>query len=308
MNDFAKPTSSRAGLLAALAASVALLIAALGAPTASADLGTEFGLSNVDFTLSNEDGTAATQAGSHAYESTAGFEVNREGEFYPLALYGDTKTVVFDLPAGFVGDSAPTPFCKTTEFSRPGTAAGQCAKETQIGMSDTLLLLEGFVPPFPFEDPLYMLTPPPGKVARFGFRVFDAFPIIVDVAISDEAPYHLVASSESIPTFVQLAGNTVKLWGNPYNAAHDAQRGGSVSLPEKPFLTLPTACMGPQTVGWEGESWQNQGVFESGSFLTHDEAENPQGFTGCGKVPFDPRVSARPSSKAAAGGSGLDFD
>jgi hypothetical protein len=74
MNVLARPFQRmRIGILAALIASVALLVA-IAAPAAQA----EFGFKHFDVEYTNEDGTPATQAGSHPYAVTASFELNWE--------------------------------------------------------------------------------------------------------------------------------------------------------------------------------------------------------------------------------------
>jgi hypothetical protein len=302
----AKQFNLRRGLLATLAASAALLLAA--AP-ASADLGTEFGLGEVDVAFSNSDGSAATQAGSHPYEQSVDFGVNYAGNEFEADLYGEIRDVAFGLPEGFVGDSSPVPFCPNEVFGLPALYGGECPKDSQVGEAEVIFSFEGFLFSEGLSD-VYMLEPPPGKVARFGYRFLTAIPIIIDVGINEEPPYNLVASSSAIPQLVPIAGNRLDLWGNPPDPSHDAARGGPSEAPESAFLTAPAACTGPLTMTWETDSWQNPGTWASGSVLTHDSAEppNPQGFTGCGKVPFDPRVTAQPTSKAASSGSGLDFD
>ena len=315
MNVPAKPFR-RARLLAALTATAALAAAAFAAAPAAATIGTEFGLGNVDVSFENKDGSAATQAGSHPYQVTTSFDVNRESEEFEgfefeTHLYEEIKDVLFELPSGFVGDSKPVPYCPNSIFGRQASVVGECPNNTQVGTSAISFAVEGFLITEADQN-VYMLPPPPGKVARVGYKFLGGVPIIIDFGLSDKPPYSLVAGSPDVPQTFSVAGSTLTIWGNPASPDHDAERGlvgGSVETQESAFLTLPRACEGPLEGRWETDSWQNPGVFASGDFTTHDFSEppEPQGFTGCGKVPFHPELSAQPTSRAAQSPTGLDL-
>jgi hypothetical protein len=79
-------------------------------------------------------------------------------------------------------------------------------------------------------------------------------------------------------------------------------------VPEVPFLTLPRACQGPLLSSWKADSWQHPGAYVFGSALTHDAVGNPRGMSGCGKLGFGPRVSARPSTDRASAPAGMSVD
>ena len=307
MNALVKP-QNRAGLFAVLAATATLLAAALGAAPASADLGTEFGLSDVDVTFANQDGTPATQAGSHPFQHTVDFNVNYAGSEFSADLYGEIKDVLFDLPPGLVGDATPVPYCPLAIFSRTEAEVGNCPKQSQVGTANIRFSFEGFIFDLFGAQRVSMLPPAPGKVARIGYKYGGGFPIVIDIGVSQDPPYNLVGSSAGIPQAIPIAGSTLRLWGNPASPAHDSARGGSVETQESAFLTLPRACQGPLPGAWETDSWQNPGIFASGGFITHDFSEppEPQGFTGCGRLPFKPELSAQPTTKAAQSPTGLD--
>jgi hypothetical protein len=89
------------------------------------------------------------------------------------------------------------------------------------------------------------------------------------------------------------------------------------TLPRKAFLTLPTACT-PPGVGLETrmhlESWDPSSAPADASFVSHlpdgypaDPSTwgEPQGPTGCDRLPFDPSFSARPDSSTPDSPSGL---
>ena len=123
-----------------------------------------------------------------------------------------------------------------------------------------------------------------------------------------------------------MTATPVTIWGVPADPSHDDQRcqeGNSNSeeevlctgepgtytgpnpstAPLKPFLTMPTACPGtPLRTSTEVDSWQEPGNFVSGGESTQAAVE------GCGKLPFEPGLEARPTSTLADSPSGLDVD
>ncbi len=164
---------------------------------------------------------------------------------------------------------------------------------------------------------------------------------MIDVGLSQEPPYDLVATASSVPQAISFYGSRLTLWGDPSDPSHDPYRGSCLQIavssgapqftsagecpiaaPEEPFLTLPRSCTGPATSSYAADSWQNPGAllpdgepdltdpnWVTGSALTHDNAEppNPQGFTGCNRLGFDPTITAKPTTKAADSPTGLDF-
>jgi hypothetical protein len=159
-------------------------------------------------------------------------------------------------------------------------------------------------------------------------------PVTVDIGLSPEPPYDLVVHTHNIAQVLEFFGAEVTIWGVPADPRHDEERGvcGSpkggegqscpTTAAEVPLLVLPRACNGPLTTRWEADSWLSPGShlangapdlsdpsWATGEALTHDDAEppTPQGFIGCGKLPFAPQITAQPTSKAASSPSGLDF-
>jgi hypothetical protein len=311
------------GLKGTLAVSAALLCGVLGAAPAMA----EFGLNNFDVTFTSKDGTPATQAGSHPYQVTTSFGVNYSGSPFEPIVDEEIKDLIIDFPAGFSGDPGALPKCSATEFLKSTgdfTAQPACQNDTAVGLVGVQLQLAGFY----FSEPVYNLETPPGVASRIGFTVLSV-PVIVDVGVSQDPPYNVESVLSNTPQALKVLGTILELWGTPTDPAHDSLRGHCLAFNtgfgapvftsngncpteagNKPFLTLPGSCTGPAATSYEAESWPNPGKWVSGSALTHDNAEppNPQGFTGCGKVPFTPAVSAKPSTASAETGTGLDFN
>lgn len=286
-----------------------------------------FGFEEFDVTFTNPDGTAATQAGSHPYEMKTTLSVNTTVDGDLEIPDGETKGLEIHLPEGFVGDPLATPRCTAADFidvdqelSLPacpdGSAIGIAAIKAEftpfkVGESDF------------FYFPVYNLAPPPGVAAKFGFIVLGV-PVSVETGVNGSPPYNLVASVPDISQALVFYGSELTLWGNPADPVHDPYRGScitvkpgelvsngkcSANVPNRPFLTLPRSCSGPLTTTLRADSWEDPGIFIEEQAQTHDNATppNPLGITGCGKLGFDPAISAAPTTRSAESPTGLDF-
>jgi hypothetical protein len=303
------------------AAGFATLLVLLISMTAAAPAWADFGLEKFDVTFTNQDGTPAEQAGSHPFAMTTSFTLNNSGS----DVDSEIRNLVVEQIPGLVGDATAMPRCATAEFVNPPNAESECPNSTAVGVVGIALNS-----PFSFYSvPVYNLEPPPGVPVRIGF-VLLGVPTTVDVGVKKAPDYNVEASIVHISQVLEVFGSQLTLWGNPAAPVHDPLRGhclaleagflepAFVSLGEcpaslndpKPFLTLPGSCTGPAATTYSIDSWQNPGVFVSGSSLTHDDAEppNPLGFSGCEALPFTPQVSARPSTTSAESPTGLDFD
>jgi hypothetical protein len=324
------------GSIAALLASLALLIAALATPAAQA----AYGLHDFDVAFENEDGSPAIQAGSHPFAVTTKLEVNDLGEFGFLDFDtdGQPKDVIIEQIAGLIGDATAMPQCSSVDFQSGGEVLTQsvalCPDDTVVGVQAANLLGPDIIW---FQGPVYNLVPPPGVPVRLGFHVLNV-PLTLDVGIKSGGEYNVTASLHNAPQIVELFASALQLWGVPADPAHnnlraacgvsyfeekefenfipgtdDGTLGGkpcSVSIPENPFLTLPGACRGPLTTNYATDSWQEPGKFVTGSLITHDNATppNPQGFTGCGKLGFAPETESLAGTEQAETGTGFDFN
>jgi hypothetical protein len=278
-----------------------------------------FGFEHVDVTITDADGSPAMQAGSHpfAVKTTINFNVDPEtGE-----PQDSPKDVITDLSPGLVGDPQAVPRCSNADFltlQTVGEIEGipSCPNPTAIGHIG-ILYPHSKVP----GDiaPVYNLNPPPGVVARIGFRVIRTF-VTADLGVRPGGDNNIYASLSNLQNFEPTTGGELTVWGNPADPAHDAQRGTCLfppagdkcpaSIAVKPFLTLPGSCSGPLVTLFETDSWQTPGVFAKGKAETHDDSEppNPLGMFGCDKLGFSPRIESKPTSESAETGSGLDFN
>ncbi len=296
--------SRRPGLLLALA-TAALLVTASPAMAA-------FGIKGLDVTFENKDGSTANLAGSHPYamKTTITFNTRPDKELEKVLEIpnfespdGDLKALTGLQALGLAARPTAVATCDTATFFSSGAP---CPQASQVGISDTL---DG-IPPTPDPEPLYSLTPPPGTLLRLGFKATGAVPVIIDVGLSEEAPYHAFVRLVDTPNVVPVYGSTVTVWGVPASTDHNGERFGTGSVSSnnaEPFLTLPRACTGPLATTFKLASWE--GAFDERTVFTHDDSEPPAplGMSGCEGLPFAPTISAVPTSKAANSPTGLDF-
>jgi hypothetical protein len=275
-----------------------------------------FGFHNFDVGFSGLGGEAQLQAGSHPFAYETSFTVN-------LAETGLTSGAVKELRIaqvpGLAGIPDAVPRCSNLDFinhvgiTMPELA--NCANGTVVGLTTAMVGQGGAAESR--TAPVYNLEAPPGVAAKLGFYILGV-PVTVVVTVSEEPPYEIIATVRNISQTLEFYGSSFTIWGVPGSPAHDSLRGSCVDFEgdsvgecpagvgEVPFLIAPRACRGPLETHWEVDSWQSPSVFASGSALTHEGTE-PKGFTGCGKLSFDPTITTQPTTKAASSPTGLDF-
>lgn len=267
----------------------------------------------------NSEGKPDDQAAGHPFEAATEFH-------FPLAPFGpspsddapaeDLKTTVVSLPRGFVGNPTAVPKCelgRSLQFS----LSTACPANTQVGIAT--VHTAGLPPGLPITAlapaPIYNMEPPPGVAARFGFRVL--FPDVVIDAVIRPGDYTVQARAENISQALALRGTKITLWGVPASPAHDSERLGTgcddikigtpcaAGVPEKAFLTNPSDCAaGPLPTTIEVDTWQDQGSFTTASF-DHDPNGAPMAVAACERVPFEPELTALPTSHRADSPTGL---
>lgn len=279
-------------------------------PTTISSSPPSFAVQEFDGSVWNSDGSTDTQAGSHPFEATTRFALstalNSQGQAIAAA---SAKDLIVALPPGLVGAETATPHC--TQAQLEGTPT-QCPIDSQVGVVTI------YQPQTPYHEPVYNMVPPRGTPAEFGFRVLDVS-VFIHISVRTGKDYGLTATVPNVPQALPLIGSSLTFWGVPGSPLHNSQRcsdfglvfSGSCSKPHpfhgqlKPFLTLPTACLGPQTTRIKADSWQHPGVFSKSSFVSHDNHGHPIGASGCNRLQFKPSLSIRPDTTVADSPSGL---
>lgn len=311
---------------------LSLLVGLVGSGIGPSVASASFGLNNFDFAFTEADGSPAVTAGSHPYAMTTRFDVNtRIDPLFGEVPDGEIKNFSFVGPMGLAGSPMATPRCSEEDFhghsegNNETETFSECPDSTAVGTAS--LVLNNGSSSTNFGVPISNLVPLPGEVARLGFIAI-AVPVTIDIHVSEDPPYRLIATTENVSQARQLVSSEITLWGNPSDPAHDPVRGNCVAVgesgtpvpgtnirsrgscpfdaPKRAFLTLPTACLGPLSVNYRAESWE--GTVDQGGLLTHDNSVPPQalGLEGCDRVPFSPTASIRPTGAAASSPTGLE--
>ncbi len=272
-----------------------------------------FGLHDLDVAFNNSEGAAAMQAGSHPFAATVKVAANTHidpdsGNTLPDE---DAKDIIAALPGGLVGNPYAVPRCTTAEF-----LAGEnprCSDASAVGLAE----VEFGAPGITERVPVYSLFAAPGRAAKLGFVVEAKVPVFINLTLSSTPPYNIVSTSANISQTLAFFSAKVTVWGVPADPVHDEERGScagikdgcETSLPKVPLLTLPTACEGPLRSDFEADSWQTPGAWFKESVFTHDDLTppNPLAVSDCANLGFQPQMTAKPTTKAAASPTGLDF-
>lgn len=291
-----------------------------------------FGIDMFDGEVTADDaGTPFTQAGGHPYAASTTVDFNQLtspnpllGAMWPVAA---PKTIIVDLPPGFVVNPAATPTCGETEIAGDGQYRPLCPPASQVGT--VVLRVNGFGTTTNVHGPrpLYNLDPPPDAPARFGFN-FEGTVVTLTGELRSGSDYGLTARFDNVPEGLAFAGSTLTLWGTPADDVHTPERAcpGSTApqyalagatcasgAARVAFVRNPTSCTAPG-VGLPTrittDSWREPGRFVSETFVSHlppgypRERSNwgaPQGPTDCDRVPFNPTLRGQPTGVPRAG-------
>ncbi len=275
-----------------------------------------FGLESFESAILDAGAAAESRAGSHPYRLRvfAQFNVIEKGP--PVE---NPKTVVADLPAGFVVNPEATPV-RCTEAQLDVQEGQGCPDASAIGMVHVTSNIGIGVAQPALTQPLYNMVPPAGRPAEFGFNTAGiGVPIHLLPKIRSDGDYGLSSETLDIPGFGNMSGVTVDLWGDPSDPAHDFRRGNCGKIqtlgkacPVTPthtaLLTMPSACSGPLKTTLSADSWQHRGNFISASSETQTEAGDPVGVNGCEKLGFDPAIETQLSTDQGETGTAFDLN
>jgi hypothetical protein len=263
----------------------------------------------------NEVGEDDTRAGGHPYEATTSFTLPGAGNA------GDSvKSVVTELPAGFVANVAVAARCKIEQLRPPSDptnptcpAASQVGEFTLSGGGSTV--------------PLYNMVPERGYPAELGVNISSKAVVLYPRLRPRTGAYGVTVFSPGIAIQANITGAVVSLYGIPSQRPQlngDPPVGGT----PMPFLTNPADCLQatPSSKLW-ADSWVFPGrLIDDGNpdfgspdgsdplWRTATAAAPP--VTGCDAPAlasqFAPALDARPSSgvgsSQADAPSGLTVD
>ena len=257
------------------------------------------GFEAFSFQALDEAGEPAASAGSHPDRLNTIITLSATEVRGLTSPAGVVKSIFTDLPAGLAGSAAAVPPCP------PRLAEAQrCSGNSQVGR----MWIATGGNPSNGPAPLYSVTPPRGKSARFLAVVNLSTAAFIDAGVRTGGDYGITAGSHNITELAYPWGVRVEMWGVPGSPLHDSKRtcgGGSPgcesTAPEAAFLSMPTACGGPLWARSRADAYGRPGLFSERSY------EMPA-ITGCNALQFEPTIEARPTTNVADSPSGLHVD
>ncbi|MHB1539582.1 MAG: hypothetical protein ACYCYN_13985, partial [Solirubrobacteraceae bacterium] len=265
-----------------------------------------FGFKSFSFEALSEHGAPVVQAGAHPYQLRAAFVTNTtrvKGVESRLSIDGILRDLLTELPPGLLGNPTAVPACTARQAEE-----NECSGNSQIG---TIALLRGSAPK-PEVRALDNTVPPEGTAAQFAGEVNLSADAYIDAGVRTGSDYGITAGSTEITPLGGTWSITVTMWGDPLSRAHDPERlcpaghhllvrgGCEATLPEgRPFLTMPTACLGQLPATARLDSYEAPSEYVSASVLM-------PAITGCSALAFDPGLETAPSTSAADSASGLN--
>jgi hypothetical protein len=223
-------------------------------------------------------------AGGHPDVSTTFRFKSGEAEGQELP-YGRTRRIEVDMPAGLVGDPTRIPTCTMRQFYEFTVA---CPAASQVGVAD--LVIVGF-PGAGVGTPVFNLEHAPDEPVRLGLKIGTSLYAFIHVKVRPGG--ELTAIVDEIPVAHPIVSTALTLWGVP------ADHNGTIT-PRVPFMTGPTECTTIPTTTIRAYSYEDKFTTATHSLDTPPE--------NCDAVPFEPEMTATPTSRAAAGPTGLDVE
>lgn len=291
------------------------LLGLAAAPVASAD----FSITSFDAFLAEQDGSASFEAGAHPFSYTTEFSLSSTTDSAGNVMPDENPHgIEVRVPAGLVGNPTAVPLCTEVQLmeSAGNPPIPKCSLESQIGVAEIDFTLGGAQPTTALL-PLYNVSPSPGTPARFAANLF-GIPLFFHPKVRTGEDYGVSVEMLPVSQATPFIAARITLWGVPADPAHDPERGqfclggqcaggGTPSgAAPKAFLTNPSNCSaGPLTTTLRVDSWQNIGVFEEATTVSHLLDGTPTGIVGCSRLPFDPSVSVEPETTAANSPMGL---
>jgi hypothetical protein len=313
-------------LLICIATALALLLCT--APQAPAAFGLLPGPEGLATTILHEGEGEGPLAGSHplALSTEINFNLGEElpGEPGVPVSEGDVKDMKIELPPGLVENPAAVPKCSVALFHTPrgqtpfetSLSGASCPQRTQIG---TMELRSSYGGGTSRTFALFNLEPPPGAPSQLGANPYGAPITFVPEVRQAEGEYGLSLVARNIPQLLDIYGLTLSIWGTPWGASHNFQRGDCLNEAEAAFgwakcsvgppalnpaisyLTLPTSCEGSLPFTLKASSWQEPSSTIARSF----DAPGPE---DCEALRFEPIASGVVTDPRASSPSGFDFN
>jgi hypothetical protein len=271
-----------------------------------------------------EGGAPYLTAGGHPNGLRVHLGLNTvEAEAGVVTPDGDLRNLHLRLPPGLLVNPEALLRCNGIDFNTPrvspfeASASGEsCPEDTQVG---TVTMHQ---PGGTRRFGLFNLEGAPGAVGQLGFAPYGV-PVLISYKGRTQPDGQAVSSLEmrNFPQSIPVNGLDLDLWGVPWAASHNGERGNclnatepgfpwakcSVEAPQlqKAYVTMPTDCRSELTMTVTASAWQQSGS-TTASFTP---GEGGQGLApqGCSEVHFEPTVNGQLSDERASSPSGFRF-
>jgi hypothetical protein len=302
----------------------------VAAAPARADFGLLPGAEGFEAIPRAQGGAPETLAGSHPFALTIRVGLNLGGESggHPFSD-GDLRNLRIDAPPGLVQDPAALDRCTREQFNTPRsspfeeTSSGEdCPDSSQVGTVDVVTGRGGATTR---RFGVFNLEPAPGVPAQLGFAPFGV-PIVLDTQIvpGPEGQYTFTLGSTNISQAFDILGLNLTLWGTPWAAGHDGERGDCLNEAEPDFpwakcsvgppvtnrplayLTMPTDCAEPLRFTATATSWQQPAPVTTS--YESSEGGLPLHLKGCSGLGFEPVSFGQLTDQKASSSSGFSFE
>jgi DNA-binding beta-propeller fold protein YncE len=248
-------------------------------------------------------GEAATLAGSHPYQVDLAVGLDQDGG------EADLRELRIDLPSGLLANVAAVQLCSSERFGEDrvspfeeSESGESCPGRSQVGTVEVATPLGGGQTR---TFGLFNLDPSDGTAMQLGAAPFGV-PLVFDAQLraGGTASFGLSLIASEVPQALQLRALGISIWGTPWDASHNTERGNCLNEGERSFawakctvgeplqnrplafLTLPTECDGPLSFVARVASWQQPGE-ESATAVNRHPGGQPAPMSGCSTIGFD---------------------
>jgi hypothetical protein len=275
----------------------------------------------------------ATQAAAHPHQLdlSLGFNLGGEFENQPGLAFpdGDLRNLSIEMPPGLILNPSALDKCTLTQFHTPRSSpfeqsrSGEsCPDRSQVGTVEVETSADSAKGR---RFGLFNLEPSPGVPAQLGFAPFGT-PIALDATLRPlaDGTYALGFRARDFPQALDVSSLGLELWGIPWNASHNGERGSCLNeaehdfpwakcsigepgtYPPQAYLTMPATCAPSLTFAVSAESWQQPGQV-SRTAVNRDSFGQPAALASCASTPFAPLPEAILTTKKASTSSGFYF-
>ncbi|HEX4308282.1 MAG TPA: hypothetical protein VHZ54_19765 [Solirubrobacterales bacterium] len=272
------------------------------------------------------------QAGFSVGVSSAGEPASLAGSHPHALIYhlafteGALRNLHILMPPGLLENQTAVSQCSPSQFQthrvspfESSLSGESCPQQSQVGVVQ-VTRLGGESRSFGLFD----LEPAPGVPAQLGFAPWGEHITFDSAVAAPQDNYALSLNAVDIPQGLEVSGLEVEIWGVPWSAVNDPQRGNclneaergrgwgacSVGPPSQQFpfayLTLPANCTGALTIVAGAEAWQGGGGVTAEA-SNRDSLGNPVAEKGCESLTYEPVPSAFLTETKASSSSGYAF-